>query len=110
MSRQRKRDAVLRLLRGIAVSRENFLFLGSDRGGNRAAFIYTIVETAKLNGLNPEAYLTAVLDAWRTVIPTTGSTNSCPGTSKPRWPQPPDCGAYVAAFPNSSLNSRSLSA
>jgi hypothetical protein len=51
-----------RLLRGIAVSRKNFLFLGSDRGGDRAAFIYTIIETAKLNGLNPEAYLTAVLD------------------------------------------------
>ena len=51
-----------RLLRGIAVSRKNFLFLGSDRGGDRAAAIYTIVESAKLNGLNPEAYLTAVLD------------------------------------------------
>jgi len=51
-----------RLLRGIAVSRKNFLFLGSDRGGDRAAAIYTIVESAKLNGLNPEAYLAAVLD------------------------------------------------
>jgi transposase len=51
-----------RLLRGIAVTRKNFLFLGSDRGGIRAATIYTIVESAKLNGLDPEAYLTAVLD------------------------------------------------
>ena len=51
-----------RLLRGIAVSRKNFLFLGSDRGGERAAAIYTIIETAKLNGLDPEAYLTTVLD------------------------------------------------
>jgi transposase len=51
-----------RLLRGIAVSRKNFLFLGSDRGGERAATIYTIVETAKLNGLDPEAYLATVLD------------------------------------------------
>jgi IS66 C-terminal element/Transposase IS66 family len=51
-----------RLLRGIAVSRKNFLFLGSDRGGERAAAIYTLIESAKLNGLNPEAYLTAVLD------------------------------------------------
>lgn len=51
-----------RLLRGIAVSRKNFLFLGSDRGGERAAIIYTIVETAKLNGLDPEAYLATVLD------------------------------------------------
>jgi transposase len=51
-----------RLLRGIAVSRKNFLFLGSDRGGERAAAIYTIIETAKLNGLDPEAYLATVLD------------------------------------------------
>lgn len=51
-----------RLLRGIAVSRKNFLFLGSDRGGERAAAIYTIVETAKINGLDPEAYLATVLD------------------------------------------------
>ena len=51
-----------RLLRGIAVTRKNFLFLGSDRGGERAAAIYTIIESAKLCGLNPEAYLSAVLD------------------------------------------------
>ena len=51
-----------RLLRGVAVSRKNFLFLGSDRGGQRAAAIYTIVESAKLNKLDPEAYLAAVLD------------------------------------------------
>ncbi|MCB8877395.1 IS66 family transposase [Acidisoma silvae] len=51
-----------RLLRGIAVTRKNFLFLGSDRGGIRAATIYTIVESAKLNGLDPEAYIAAVLD------------------------------------------------
>ena len=51
-----------RLLRGIAVSRKNFLFLGSDRGGERAAAIFTITESAKLNSLNPEAYLATVLD------------------------------------------------
>lgn len=51
-----------RLLRGIAVTRKNFLFLGSDAGGERAAVIYTIAETAKLNGLDPEAYIAAVLD------------------------------------------------
>ena len=51
-----------RLLRGIAITRKNFLFVGSDRGGDRAAAIYTIVESAKLNGLNPEAYLATVLD------------------------------------------------
>jgi len=51
-----------RLLRGIAVSRKNFLFLGSDRGGDRAAALYTIIESAKLNGLDPEAYLATVLE------------------------------------------------
>ncbi|WP_424139643.1 transposase domain-containing protein, partial [Roseomonas chloroacetimidivorans] len=51
-----------RQLRGIAVTRKNFLFVGSDAGGQRAAIIYTIAETAKLNGLDPEAYITTVLD------------------------------------------------
>ena len=51
-----------RLLRGIAVTRKNFLFVGSDRGGDRAACIFTIIESAKLNGLDPEAYLATVLD------------------------------------------------
>jgi transposase len=51
-----------RLLRGIAVTRKNFLFLGSDSGGDRAAILYTVIETAKLNGLDPEAYLASVLD------------------------------------------------
>ena len=51
-----------RLLRGIAVTRKNFLFLGSDAGGERAAVIYTIAETGKLNGHNPEAYITTVLN------------------------------------------------
>ena len=44
-------------IRGIALGRKNYLFAGSDTGGERAAAIYTIVETAKLNGVNPEAYL-----------------------------------------------------
>ena len=51
-----------RLLRGIAVTRKNFLFLGSDAGGDRAAILYTLIETAKLNGLNPEAYLAYAID------------------------------------------------
>ena len=41
---------------------KNFLFLGSDAGGERAAIIYTVAETAKLNGLDPEAYIAAVID------------------------------------------------
>ena len=50
-----------RLLRGIAVTRKNYLFVGSDAGGERAAIIYTIAETAKLNGLDPEAYIATTL-------------------------------------------------
>jgi transposase len=51
-----------RALRGIAITRKNFLFLGSEAGGERAAVIYTVLESAKLNGLDPEAYLADVID------------------------------------------------
>jgi len=51
-----------RALRTIAVTRKNFLFLGSDEGGRRAAAIYTVVESAKLSGLNPQAYLADLID------------------------------------------------
>lgn len=44
-------------IRCIALGRKNYLFAGSDTGGDRAASMYTIVQTAKLNGVNPEAYL-----------------------------------------------------
>jgi hypothetical protein len=48
-------------MRGVALGRRNYLFAGSDSGGERAASIYTLVATAKLNGLNPEAYLKDIL-------------------------------------------------
>jgi len=48
-------------MRIIAVGRKNYLFAGSDSGGERAALIYTIVQTATLNALNPEAYLKDIL-------------------------------------------------
>ncbi len=38
------------------------MFLGSDAGGERAATLYTVLESAKLNGLDPEAYLPDVID------------------------------------------------
>jgi transposase len=50
-----------RALRGVAVGRKNYLFAGSDRGAHRAAALYSLIETAKLNGLDPEAYLRDVL-------------------------------------------------
>src|SRR3546814_5079263 len=45
-----------RALRGIALGRKNYLFAGSDAGGERAAAIYSLIETARLNGLDPQAY------------------------------------------------------
>ncbi len=51
-----------RAIRGIAMTRKNYLFLGSDEGGRRAAIFYTIIETAKLNGLDPQAYMADAID------------------------------------------------
>jgi transposase len=51
-------NAAERSLRGIAVGRKNWLFAGSDQGGHRAAGIYSLVETARLNDVDPEAWLT----------------------------------------------------
>ena len=50
-----------RSLRPIALGRKNYLFAGSDAGGDRAAAMYSLLGSAKLNGLDPEAYLTYVL-------------------------------------------------
>ena len=55
-------NAAERALRAVALGRKNWLFAGSDDGGERAAAIYTLVGTAKLNELNPEAYLRLVLE------------------------------------------------
>jgi len=50
-----------RALRAVALGRKNYLFAGSDAGGERAAAIYSLVGSAKLNGLDPEAYLRNIL-------------------------------------------------
>jgi transposase len=54
-------NAAERALRGIAVGRRNWTFAGSDEGGRRAAAIYTLIETAKLNDIDPQAWLADVL-------------------------------------------------
>jgi transposase len=54
-------NAAERSLRGVVLGRKNYLFCGSDAGGERAATIYGLIGTAKLNSLNPEAYLREVL-------------------------------------------------
>ena len=51
-----------RALRVVALGRKNYLFAGSDAGGERAAAIYSMIGSAKLNGLDPEQYLRTVLD------------------------------------------------
>ena len=55
-------SAAERALRVVALGRKNFLFCGSDAGGDRAAAIYSLLGTAKLNGLDPELYLRSVLE------------------------------------------------
>jgi len=54
-------SAAERALRAVALGRKNFLFAGSDCGGERAAAMYSLIGTAKLNGLDPELYLRTVL-------------------------------------------------
>ena len=54
-------NAAERALRVVALGRKNFLFAGSDGGGESAAAIYSLFGTAKLNGIDPESYLRNVL-------------------------------------------------
>jgi len=54
-------NAVERAIRPLALTRKNYLFAGADSGGTRAAAMYTLIETAKMNGLDPEAYLRDII-------------------------------------------------
>jgi transposase len=54
-------NAAERALRGIALGRKSWLFAGSDRGGQRAAAVYSLIVTAKLNNVDPQAWLADVL-------------------------------------------------
>jgi transposase len=55
-------NAAERSLRGVALGRKSWLFVGSDRGGQRAAVMYSLIQSAKLNGIDPQAWLTDVLE------------------------------------------------
>lgn len=55
-------NAAEQSLRAVAVGRKNYLFAGSDAGGERAAAFYSLLGSAKLNGLDPERYLRTVLE------------------------------------------------
>ncbi|MFZ0401173.1 MAG: transposase, partial [Pseudolabrys sp.] len=54
-------NAAERGLRGIALGRKSWLFCGSDRGGQRAAMMYSLIATAKMNHVDPQAWLADVL-------------------------------------------------
>ena len=54
-------NAAERALRGFALGRKSWLFAGSDRGADRAAVMYTLIMTAKLNDVDPQAWLADVL-------------------------------------------------
>jgi hypothetical protein len=51
-----------RSIRGMGIGRRNYLFFGSDSGGERAAIIYSLVESCKLNHIDPQRYLQYVLE------------------------------------------------
>ena len=55
-------NAAEQSLRAVALGRKNYLFAGSDAGGERAATFYSLIGTAKLNGMDPEGYLRTVLE------------------------------------------------
>jgi transposase len=55
-------NAAERALRAVALGRKNYLFAGSDAGGERAAAIYSLVGSAKLQGIDPQAYLRHVIE------------------------------------------------
>jgi transposase len=54
-------NAAERALRGVALGRKSWLFAGSERGGDRAAFMYSLIVTAKMNDIDPQAWLADVL-------------------------------------------------
>lgn len=68
-------SAAERALRGVAIGRRNYLFAGADSGGERAAAIDSLLGTAKLNGIDPEAWLRHLLanSAEHPINPTVGS-------------------------------------
>ena len=54
-------NAAERAIRPLTLGRRNWTFVGSDTGGDRAAVFFTIMQTCRLNGVNPEAYLADVI-------------------------------------------------
>jgi transposase len=84
-------NAAERALRGIALDRRAWLFAGSDRGGERAAAMYTLIGTAKLNDIDPQAWLADVLRriADHPIIRPPGYMSCCHGIGKNQRPRAP---------------------
>jgi hypothetical protein len=84
-------NAAERALRGIAIGRRAWLFAGSDRGGERAAAMFSLIETAKLNGVDPQAWLADVLRRIQMITRPPNCTSYCPGigsSPSPNQPRP----------------------
>jgi transposase len=79
-------NAAERALRGIALGRKSWLFAGSDRGGQRAAAMYSLIVTAKLNDIDPQAWLANVL-ARIAEHPASKIDDLLPWNWRPRTPQ-----------------------
>ena len=77
-------NAAERALRGFALGRKSWLFAGSERGADRAAVMATLIVTAKLNDIDPQAWLADVLTRINDHA-IHGSTNCCPGTGPSQW-------------------------
>jgi transposase len=82
-------NVVERAIRPLALNRKNALLAGSDGGAEHWAVIASLVETCKLNGVEPQAYLADVIGRIVDGHPKAASTSSCPGPTRPRPPSEP---------------------
>ena len=80
-------NAAERALRPLCLGRRSWLFAGSDRGGARAAAMYTLIGTAKLNDVDPQAWLADVLDRIAD-LPQSRLHELLPGTGRPSGSRP----------------------
>ena len=79
-------NIVERAIRPLVLSRKNALFASGDDGGRRWADLASLVETCKLNGVNPKVYLTDLLTRLVNGWPQSRTTSSCHGTGRPQKP------------------------
>jgi len=76
-------NVVERAIRPIVLNRKNALFAGSDGGGEHWAILASLIETCKLNGIDPQAYLVDILARIARATRSIGSTGYFPGTGRP---------------------------